>query len=477
MMPSSSSVFTNEEGSGSKSASGGEDSSTMSASSMSRETNTDSTHANGWTESHHRVAVIPPPLALSLNGVNSSNELLASSSTSSSDTKRTDNSPILLRNYSEIWTMYRTRFIVALYIGFVFFCYAFAMFINGIGKQITQERPLVDVNYLTPGVALIFDQLGPLFSLSFYRMVSVGFLLGFMWLRNDVPVQPDVISFRLVYPVLLGASNALGYLFYMVLCGLNGVALWSSLVGCYIVMPVSYGIFFRHENRSARKLLGIAACLTAVLLLSLSGGSAAEDPSDAGIVSRESGAALGVLKCFLFLACIVTWAFSDTLASYVAKPSPDGPRSLHTFTIELGCCVGFGCCALFCAALHLAIAATTPSPPPPQLLMQLQQLQQQLHAAGLSSNGTNGTDYGGAQYDSSGTNGANAVPSLGAWIGGQAVLFAAQACGILGQYATVKLGQNDAEASSFLPLISMYSVSVSVHRQQYWRVFLPLASI
>ena len=117
-----------------------------------------------------------------------------------------------------------------------------------------------------------------------------------------------------------------------------------------------------------------------------------------------------------------------------------GPQALHVYTIETGACIGFGVVALLCAGLHFAISSTTPSAPLPSLLV----------AAGNATAG----GIPASLYTS--------VPTVGAWVGGQAIIATAQLLGVFGQYSTVKLGQNDAEASSFLPMISTYTVLVAI---------------
>ena len=278
-------------------------------------------------------ALHPPPYSgnaatlLSLAGINSSKSLLAPSTSptppsldnNGHDGAAADDTPTPTATAPV--SPLRRRAVLAAYIAAVFCCYAVAMFVNGIGKQITQERPLVDLSAMSPATALLFDQLGPCFSLAFYRVLAALLLLGVMYCRGDVPAVPDALTRRLLIPVAIGATNAGGYFWYMILCGLNGVALWSSLVGCYVVIPVAYGILFRGEKRSVRKLAGVAACVTAVLLLSLAGGSAEAANADAGseAVAGETGAlspvAMGALQAALFLACILTWALSDTLVS------------------------------------------------------------------------------------------------------------------------------------------------------------------
>ena len=56
-------------------------------------------------------------------------------------------------------------------------------------------------------------------------------------------------------------------MFYLALTARGGSAIWSALVGLYIVIPVFYGIVAKGEARSAQKLWGVAVCAAASVLL------------------------------------------------------------------------------------------------------------------------------------------------------------------------------------------------------------------
>ena len=312
---------------------------------------------------------------------------------------------------------------VGLLCAFVTTGYAFAMFVNGMASHLSPSTARIDTTALQPFIRTLYLQLDGLFALSLYRCCAAACLVALIACTGDKPATPTPLDGRLVWPFLMGITNAGGYLFYMILVSYGGVALWSSLVGCYVVLPVLYGLCFRRESRAPRKLLGIAACITAVTMLSLaeSIGESTGDGSDATKVGIDAVAAPELhpaVAAVLFGACVLTWAACDTLASYIARP----PKALHVTAVVAGAGAGFGALALVCAAVARGIEAGAPGPP------------------------------------------SDAPPPAPAhtWWAGQAALAAAQAIGVLAQYGTVLLGRHGADASSFLPLTSTYTALVAL---------------
>jgi len=256
--------------------------------------------------------------------------------------------------------------------------YAVALFINGAArrllasaeagtsKPVTLPLSPVDASALPPVVKLLYGQLEVLFLLSTYRALAIGVLLLLLrWctrgaVESEPIAQPRASYARTVLvPIAIGACNALGYLWFNMLCALSGVAVWSALSGCYVLLPVGYGLLVRHESRSPRKLAGVAACLLAVLLLGLSEASAASggggEPGIAAALAGGEGEswvtsgdspAGGALRAALLIAAAVTWGACDTMAAFVAKPP--GAPSLREIAAGTG--TGFACVAWAAAA-------------------------------------------------------------------------------------------------------------------------------
>lgn len=236
-------------------------------------------------------------------------------------------------------------------------------------------------------------------------------------------------------PVAIGATNALGYLPYMVLCNMDGVALWSALVGLYVVIPVSYGVFVRGEARTRKKVIGIAACVVSGILLGLPAGGEGNDAAAAAAAAEEGGSP-GWVKLVLFVATIGIWGACDGMVAFVG-------RDLHQFYVAAFTAVGFGLAALvasWVAFVATAMAGTNPLE----------------GAAAVARNAT--AAAGGSPLPSSHTP-TDSVGEGGA--AGYALLFAAQAAGICAWYASVRLGQMS-EASAFLPITALYTLLTSV---------------
>lgn len=88
-------------------------------------------------------------------------------------------------------------------------------------------------------------------------------------------------------------------MFFMSLTSRSGSATWSAMAGLYIVFPCIYGIFFKGEARTLRKILGIIFCIVASALLSL--GKQQE------VLEDDSTTVPWVQTAILFLMAIVCW--------------------------------------------------------------------------------------------------------------------------------------------------------------------------
>ena len=191
----------------------------------------------------------------------------------------------------------------------------------------------------------------------------------------------------------------------VILCNMNGVSLIAAMVSLYLIWPVSYGLIFKSETRSPRKLAGVGACLVAGVLLGLS-----KPSEDAGAAVVADGDL--AIRLALFLACTLVWGVCDSASSYVA-------RTLHYTTVLVASTAGFALVALI-AATTMAVVNSTAAPV----------------QAGMGG-------------------GALATDVTGWWTG-QALLMCANLSGVTGWYLTVLLGRIG-EASSFIPLIAMHS--------------------
>lgn len=313
------------------------------------------------------------------------------------------------------------------------FGYAFSLLINGSASRMLPQR------FATPAPGPGVDPLGglgfavrvadPIFILSSFRLLASAALMGVMVLRGDVPWGaaaaadssrwdpgapaggvPLVTDARaLAAPLLIGFTNALGYALYLALTARGGVAIWSALVGMYVVLPCTYGILVKGEARSPRKLLGIAtACVAGVMLVWTDEAAEAES----GVSPAQNLA--------IFFACITVWGVCDGLAGFVA-------RSVHTFVFVGASGLGFGAFALLTAAISYGLVVAAPpgtafAPPP-------------------ASAAHPGSGLGpGAAY---------------------ALMALSQCLGVGAMYACVLLGKTS-EASSFLPIISLYTAFTAV---------------
>jgi hypothetical protein len=251
------------------------------------------------------------------------------------------------------------------------------------------------------------------------------------------PHPSDVIDVRgVAVPVAIGVSNCLGYLPYMVLCRLDSVALWSALVGLYVIIPVAYGVVFRQEARSKKKFAGIVACIAAGILLGLPADGIGTGDAPAGATGTDGApVAPGWVKFLLFLTCIGLWGACDGMVAFVG-------RDTHPFYVAGFTAIGFAVGALVAAWVQfVAIASIGPVPS----VVYLPAGGANSSAAGMGGSGGGG---GPAQIGQGGAE-------------GYVLLFFAQLCGILAWYASVTLGTMS-EASAFLPITALYTILVSI---------------
>lgn len=224
----------------------------------------------------------------------------------------------------------------------------------------------------------------------------------------------------------------------MALCSYDGVALWAAMVGLYVVIPVTYGILVRGEGRTPRKLIGVGLCVVAGVLLGLpAGGEAGGDDASQVVEGHHRYEAPGALKLFLFLLCIGTWGTCDSMVAYVG-------RDMHTFWVALLTSAGFTITALIGAMMQYVVVAREG----------LDSLLQSHASSAVVINATSTALSGGADQQQHADVGSGGIA-------GYALLFGAQAVGIIAWYSSVKLGQVS-EGSAFLPITSLYTVLTSL---------------
>lgn len=293
--------------------------------------------------------------------------------------------------------------------------FGLALFLNGIAAKLIPPRSSA---YNEPGAPMALRLIAgipdPLYVLCSGRALALLVIVGAMWARGDVPSPPDVPSRRMLIPVAISLLNAAGYACFGALTSLAGVALFTSMLGCSVVIPVAFGIIVKGESRPPRKLFGVACCIAAALLLGFSGAGegGGHDASAAGGEDDTPWA-----LCFaLFAGCIVFWSSNDTLSAYLLTFTDEAGRPLSMFSIALLNAVGFLVAAWMAAGGSYLLESLAPVPAPGSV--------------------------------------PAAPPDAVAFGVGNLVLFAGNLFGSFAWYAMVKLSTYG-EASSFMPLISL----------------------
>jgi drug/metabolite transporter (DMT)-like permease len=326
---------------------------------------------------------------------------------------------------------------VLLYIAAIFLGYCFSLLINGAAGRLFKPRFALPApaapgaDPLTP-LGLVVLVLDPMFLLASFRLLACLALTGGMTLAGDTPWATGVgeegtavsasamaLTPAMAVPIVVGVCNAGGYLFYLALTARGGSAIWSALVGLYIVFPVAYGILFKGEARTAQKLWGVAVCACASVLLGWS-----EEQKDAvSLVPWWSNA-------LLFGVCVSLWGACDGLSAFMG-------RDLHLWWVSLLTGVGFGAVALLCALVAFFITGT-----------------QDTAAAPVAPNAT---AVASAAAAAAAAAAASSIPV--GW--GYLLMAVAQVSGVAAWFLSVKLGVL-AEASAFLPIISLYTMGASL---------------
>ena len=337
-------------------------------------------------------------------------------------------------------------------LGFNLLAYAVAMTANGAASRLVAPRFLVPAGApATSNLALVTRVFDPGALIAGLRCALMLALAGALALARELPPGGAAAAWALpaspkglFMPIFVGATNSLGFLPYMLLASVSGVALWAALIALYVVGPVAYGIVARGESRAPRKLAGIALSVAAAVLIALPSGGAAAESVVAGSGPTGDEGLPGWARLLLYLLSAGIWGVSDTCIAYVG-------RETHVLHVTVLMSVGYGVTALACSACSYVLVANAGGG-------QLFSAAAAAAAAAASAAATaaaNGTVTAGAAPDPY----AAGSSSGGGW--GYAILLLAQSCGALGIYTSAKIGQTS-EASAFLPVLCLYTLPVSV---------------
>ena len=334
---------------------------------------------------------------------------------------------------------------IILKISFILLGYSFAMFANGASSRLIPPRFLIlPESGATSSLSLVNRMIDKGFLMCTFRFFSIFFCLIplLIFTKNTPPggILKDlpIDSNKVLIPILIGLTNAGGYLPYMLLCSSTGVALWSSLTALYVLGPVTYGIIVKNESRGKMKLFGIAICVLAAILLALPKGVRLSDRDStlSGNESTESSEFTPLFTFFLFFSSIFIWVVCDSLSPYVA-------RDMHMFHVLLFTGIGFGLLALFCAVVSFILVASAGggslySP--------------EAFAAALALNKNTSTIRSEEKVNSE----ASSFGGVTSVVGGYFIFFLAQLSGTTGWWLSVTLGQ-ESEGSAFLPVTCLYT--------------------
>jgi drug/metabolite transporter (DMT)-like permease len=245
-----------------------------------------------------------------------------------------------------------------------------------------------------------------------------------------------------------GGCNAIGYGFFLTLVKLDGVAVWSAMIGLYAIAPCVFFMIRRGESGGKRKLIGIAACCAAAALLGMGKG---EGPPLAG--AADSATPLW-LKLSLLLGVIASWGTSD---SCQALASQDGSTLFVAGWAGIGF-AGVGLASLSLSWLFSIIAVDefTPAYAPRALCMNGMVSAALVNASSAAGGGvTQGMEQVVASVSLA------CAPPLGQRFGAIALIAVAQAVAMCAWYGVCKLSAMS-EASSFMPIISLYTMLTSL---------------
>jgi transporter family protein len=300
---------------------------------------------------------------------------------------------------------------ISLLLLFCVLAFGAAQVINGAASRLVPPRFVVPpgTSAVAP-LALVTRVFDPGAAIALFRMASILCIAGAQAVLGDVPPSPWQLPStprQLLTPVLIGVTNVGGFLPFMLLTSVSGVALWSGLLALYVLGPILYGILARGESRAPRKLAGVACAVLAAVLLALPSGGGGESVAADG--PGGDGGLPGWARLVLYLLTAALWAVADTSIAYVG-------RDTHLLHVTALSSVGFGFVALACSAASFALTASA----------------------------------GGGQLAGGGGGG-----------GGYAILFLGQALGTLGWFSMAKLGKSS-EASAFLPVVCLYAVAAAV---------------
>lgn len=301
---------------------------------------------------------------------------------------------------------------ISLLLLFCVLAFGAAQVINGAASRFVSPRFIVPpgTSAVAP-LALVTRVFDPGAAIALFRLLSILCIAGAQAAVGDAPPLPWQLPStprQLLTPILIGVTNVGGFLPFMLLTSVSGVALWSGLLALYVLGPVLYGILARGESRAPRKLAGVACAVLAAVLLALPSGAAGGGESVAADGPGGDEGLPGWARLVLYLLTAALWAVADTSIAYVG-------RDTHLLHVTVLSSVGFGLVALACSVASFVLTASA--------------------SGGQLAGGGGG--------------------------GGYAILFLGQALGTLGWFSMAKLGKSS-EASAFLPVVCLYAVAAAV---------------
>lgn len=329
-------------------------------------------------------------------------------------------------------------------LSFVMFGYSLAMFVNASSTRMMVARTGSTSAILPWLLASVLD---PLYVIGVTRALALALLLVVLAPRHGTSFpallfEPaggsdasPVGSGNMRMPLASGICNALGYGFYLTLVRLDGVAVWSAMIGLYAVAPCIYFMLSRGESASKRKIFGVLACCSAAFLLGMGKGEGSANPLAGAL---DAGSPLW-LKLTLLLAVIAFWGLADTFQALASQQS-------SSLFVAGWAGTGFGLMGLVSLSLGwlvsvIAVDEMAPAYAPKSLCVD---------GVLISSIDANSTWAG-----------LPCAPPVSQRLGGIVLIAVAQAVAMCSWYGICKLSAMS-EASSFLPIISLYTMVTSL---------------
>jgi drug/metabolite transporter (DMT)-like permease len=143
-----------------------------------------------------------------------------------------------------------------------------------------------------------------------------------------------------MFPICIGIFNCIAYSAFIGLSCLADVSVWASMIGLFAVFPVSYGILFKGESKTPRKLVGVGLCIAAAIVLAMSDGSTKSSEPSVSPDDVQPLAAIEApmtIKLTLYFLSVIFWGLSDGMSAYIlndgnekAKAEGEGVANKHS---------------------------------------------------------------------------------------------------------------------------------------------------